>query len=236
MFHVAPTITSMAASQIMLNNNNLRYGRRGCSSSSNSSPNRNKTSIPKWKKIGSKIIFVFLILYSLFGIKACSDIKDFRYNEIPVEFTVTGYHEHTRKHKSHYHEELYVFLHNDKLGDYTFNVTPKTYYDASHGQKKMTFINSYYDLKFKADNNSTIEKLKSNYEMFGLKEHVVKWFNFLDNFCVLGMTLGFGALLIFYLSIFVYIDDSTFNDSILIKINVIVWILSLIIMFISSIT
>lgn len=178
-------------------------------------------------KIVSWIFLTIIICFASFSVKSCSDYRKGESNKKSITYSVTGYHHEPAGYKRSAHR--YVFLHNDRYGDFTFEVSPKTFYDATQGQKTMTFNDSFNELMCKADNDNTREKLKSHKEDFGN----VKEFN---NNIVTIIVPFYVMFPLFWALIVLMNDDEFFNkETTISNLTWIIWLIGLVMMVIVSI-
>lgn len=125
----------------------------------------------------NKVIFYFILVVLLGslcnGLKSCSETNRLTEKTVTVEYTVHGYSETPPAYKRSAHR--YVFVNDKKYGDFTFEVTPRTYYDISHGKDKVTFTSYFHELYNHADNQKTKNNLLKYVEDdFGISKSVAE--------------------------------------------------------------
>lgn len=141
----------------------------------------------------NKIVFYFItviLLSSLcFGLKSCSETNRITDVTVTTEYKVHGFSETPPAYKRSAHR--YVFVNDDKYGDFTFEVSPRTYYDISHGKDKVTFTMNFYKLYTRADNQQTKNNLmKCVEDDFGISKYVAKNYAIMEVLSVIGFFMS----------------------------------------------
>lgn len=144
----------------------------------------------------NKIVFYFIaviLLSSLcFGLKSCSETNRMTDVTVTTEYKVHGFSETPPAYKRSAHR--YVFVNDNKYGDFTFEVSPRTYYDVSHGKDKVTFTMYFHELYTHADNQKTKNNLMKYVEDdFGISKYVAKNYALME---ILSVIAFFASLII----------------------------------------
>lgn len=160
----------------------------------------------------NKIVFYFITIILLsslcFGLKSCSETNRITDVTVTTEYKVHGFSETPPAYKRSAHR--YVFVNDDKYGDFTFEVSPRTYYDVSHGKDKVTFTMYFHELYTHADNQKTKDNLiKYVEDDFGISQYIAKNYNTIE---ILSVISFFATLIISFSYIGYWIDkDETFE-------------------------
>ena len=131
------------------------------------------------------ILFMFTIVFGLYTILVADMLNKTSHKETIMTYEITGHYNEPPGYKTR--AKRYLFLHNE-IGDFTIEVSPRTYVDAVNGQKEMSFKESYLERYNNADNEPTKERLKEHM----LKEHKMQSITF-NMF-----TIMFGPIIIIF--------------------------------------
>lgn len=153
-------------------------------------------------KILSALILFVISLFSCYSVKSCTELSSLYKEHININYNVTGYY--TRSTSN------YVFLHNDKYGNFTVNVSPKTYYDVEHGKNVLTFNDNFSDLLYNANDESTKEKIWKNCKDFNVEDN---FFTYYEKLVLITIIFGyFGLLILLAYSTFLLTEKYSFEN------------------------
>ena len=178
-------------------------------------------------RIISWISLAIIICLSCFSVKSCSECHEGNRIKKSITYNVTGYHHEPAGYKRSAHR--YIFLHNDKYGDFTFEVSPKTFYDATQGQKTMTFTDTFNELMYRADNENTKQKLIEHKEDFGVTQLPCD-----SNIMMIIMVFYTMFPLLWGLALLLFDEEALSNFNIIHHLTWIIWLIGLILSLIVS--
>lgn len=126
----------------------------------------NYKTFKQMTKTKTYIMCLIVCLLSCFFSYSCTELSKIQDKKITVTYNVVGHHFEPAS--QHISSKRYVFCHNDKYGDITFKVTPKTYAQVEAGLKKISFTSTFNELYICADNKATKNRLSDNIADFGI--------------------------------------------------------------------